>query len=131
MNGHPVQLDEPENALKGNTVALDLEGTHSGFPTETGQPIPKIGSFEDLGSLTKSGMGAVRLVQDRNLNRQLAMKFLHPKRLSRRITTSRYSALTGIGKRLEQQREIRAKLVLVVFGQGGACKLKHLRNLWH
>ena len=61
MAGHPVQLDEPENALMGNTVALDLDGTHSGFPTETGQPIPKIGSYEDLGFFGErwNGSGSV------------------------------------------------------------------------
>ena len=36
------------------------------------------------------GMGSVRLVKDRKLNRRLAMKIIHPKLLSHRSVSARF-----------------------------------------
>ena len=42
------------------------------------QHVPSIGDYDDLGELGKGGMGSVRRVRDRRLNRRLAMKIIHP-----------------------------------------------------
>ena len=38
----------------------------------------RIGDYDDLGELGQGGMGSVRLVRDRKMNRRLAMKIIHP-----------------------------------------------------
>ena len=53
--------------------------------------MPKqIGEYDDLGELGEGGMGSVRLVRDRKLNRRLAMKIIHPKLLSHRSAAARF-----------------------------------------
>ena len=48
----------------------------------------RIGDYDDLGELGQGGMGSVRLVRDRKMNRRLAMKIIHPNLLNHRTAAS-------------------------------------------
>ena len=72
ITNHPIQLDGPSDMDKGDTIAIGDIFAQNQDQSETGQPIPTIGAYEDLGFLGKGGMGEVRLVRDRKLNRRLA-----------------------------------------------------------
>ena len=50
----------------------------------------RIGDYDDLGELGEGGMGSVRLVRDRKMNRRLAMKIIHPNLLNHRTAASRF-----------------------------------------
>ena len=50
----------------------------------------RIGDYDDLGELGQGGMGSVRLVRDRKMNRRLAMKIIHPNLLNHRTAASRF-----------------------------------------
>ena len=46
--------------------------------------------YEDLGELGKGGMGVVRLVLDKKLNRRLAMKIIHLDFISKKMAVARF-----------------------------------------
>lgn len=50
----------------------------------------RLGAYDDLGVLGSGGMGSVRLVRDRKLNRRLAMKIIHPKLLAHKSAPARF-----------------------------------------
>ena len=51
---------------------------------------PKIGRYDDLGSLGFGGMGEVRKICDSELNRKLAMKIIHPNLLGKNAAVARF-----------------------------------------
>ena len=72
-------LDSP-SALEPATVGLDERApvALSGDPVERDEQVPLLaGRYEDLGSIGAGGMGEVRRVRDRELNRTVAMKIVH------------------------------------------------------
>ena len=62
---------------------------------------PSIGHYDDLGKLGVGGMGEVRKIRDRTLNRTLAMKIIHPNLLSKQNVTSRFIEEAQIGAQLQ------------------------------
>lgn len=60
-----------------------------------------IGRYDDLGELGIGGMGEVRKIRDRTLNRTLAMKIIHPQLLSKHNVTSRFIEEAQIGAQLQ------------------------------
>jgi eukaryotic-like serine/threonine-protein kinase len=59
--------------------------------TDPGQePILDIGNYEDMGLLGAGGMGEVRKIRDRDLNRTLAMKIIHAGLLKKHNVTARF-----------------------------------------
>ena len=101
ITNHPVQLNEISGDSGMNSLTVDASENRLVPKSQCGQPIPTIGPYEDLGFLGKGGMGEVRLVRDRKLNRRLAMKILHPHLLSRRISTSRFIEEAQVCAQLE------------------------------
>ena len=62
---------------------------------------PVIGRYDDLGELGVGGMGEVRKIRDRTLNRTLAMKIIHPNLLSNQNVTSRFIEEAQVGAQLQ------------------------------
>ena len=60
-----------------------------------------IGRYCDLGVLGIGGMGEVRRIRDRTLNRTLAMKIIHPTMLSKRNVMSRFIEEAQVGAQLQ------------------------------
>lgn len=52
--------------------------------------IPQLGRYDDLGILGNGGMGEVRQIRDKELNRNLAMKILHARLLGRDAAIARF-----------------------------------------
>ena len=61
----------------------------------------EIGRYDDLGELGVGGMGEVRKIRDRILNRTLAMKIIHPNLLSKQNVTSRFIEEAQVGAQLQ------------------------------
>ena len=55
-----------------------LDARIHGFVDEVAELSARIGDYDDLGELGQGGMGSVRLVRDRKMNRRLATKIIHP-----------------------------------------------------
>ena len=84
--------------LEGNEEesAEELLGDTSSNTEQLGKPVlattktPSIGRYDDLGLLGIGGMGEVRKIRDRTLNRTLAIKILHPQMLAGHNIASRF-----------------------------------------
>ena len=91
--------------------SADVEGAsvheHQTIPPhynqETTEPPlqPQIGEYDDLGILGVGGMGEVRRVRDRNLNRTLALKQIHQHLITSRRVFSRFVEEAQIGAQLQ------------------------------
>lgn len=68
---------------------------------ETTTPEPQIGNYDDLGLLGVGGMGEVRRVRDRSLNRTLALKKIHQNLITSRRAFSRFVEEAQIGAQLQ------------------------------
>ncbi len=87
----PVNLDTTVivQAEEGHTLNHPIESTK----TEVENVVSTsntLDGYDDLGLLGKGGMGEVRRVRDRELNRKLAMKIIHPELLDKPATIARF-----------------------------------------
>jgi eukaryotic-like serine/threonine-protein kinase len=60
-----------------------------------------LGQYEDMGLIGSGGMGEVRLVRDRDLNRVLAMKIIHQGMLEKESMVARFVEEAQIGAQLQ------------------------------
>ncbi len=65
------------------------------------EPRDKLGRYDDLGLLGAGGMGEVRKVFDRSLNRTLAMKIIHPKLMDKERAVMRFIEEAQVGAQLQ------------------------------
>jgi eukaryotic-like serine/threonine-protein kinase len=92
---NPISLSEPNIAsgigLGSGKDTLDLTlDENQPLPKTMDDLVSKVGEYDDLGQLGKGGMGEVRLIRDRKLNRRLAMKIIHPELLQRSSVIARF-----------------------------------------
>ena len=67
----------------GESLQSSEQKTETLFFDEITDTEAEIGRYDDLGELGIGGMGEVRKIRDRTLNRTLAMKIIHPNLLSK------------------------------------------------
>ena len=89
-----VLIDEEFPAKKADTEIVRIEDF-------TKKENALNGHYEDLGVLGIGGMGEVRRIRDRSLNRTLAMKIIHPTLLSKQSITSRFIEEAQVGAQLQ------------------------------
>ena len=63
--------------------------------------LPQLGRYDDLGILGKGGMGEVRQIRDKELNRKLAMKIIHPDLLKKDSAIARFIEEGQVGAQLQ------------------------------
>ena len=94
-----IDLDDSTQTMDANqTVSANQTLDFTSFEGEIEEPralpemkkVGKIGRYDDLGVLGAGGMGEVRKVLDRDLNRKLAMKIIHPNLLIREAAVARF-----------------------------------------
>ena len=88
----PIDLNPTGSQSVIGQATLDLSLTNQVAGGEQAvQQLDRIGDYDDLGILGEGGMGSVRLIRDRKLNRRLAMKIIHPKLLSHTSAAARFA----------------------------------------
>lgn len=83
-----LQTQDPPSEYSSETLVLFDENTDT-HPNQE-PSLPTLGEFDDLGELGVGGMGEVRLVRDRKLNRRLAMKIIHARVLNHSSSAVRF-----------------------------------------
>ena len=102
-------FEDPVNLQNSNTKAPLDETLHTSeqstetlFFDDVGEEFAaSLEGYDDLGELGVGGMGEVRKIRDRTLNRTLAMKIIHPQMLSHHHLTSRFIEEAQIGAQLQ------------------------------
>ena len=101
-------FERPVKLQSGNTWSPFDESLQPGerktetlFLDEITDTEAEIGRYDDLGELGVGGMGEVRKIRDRTLNRTLAMKIIHPNLLSKQNVTSRFIEEAQVGAQLQ------------------------------
>lgn len=87
-----ASVDLPDSRIvreAGDLGQVDLSEA-SEVTVEEGLPIPLDERYEDLGQVTRGGMGEIRRVRDRDLNRVAIMKIIRTDRLETRIALLRF-----------------------------------------
>ena len=88
----PVSLIRTQDRFGGDgsetLVLFDEDSPEALAPSRP--RVASIGDYDDLGQLGVGGMGEVRLVRDRKLNRRLAMKIIHARILNRSASAVRF-----------------------------------------
>lgn len=105
----PVALHAtPVNSHLGNedgTLVLTSNLTQSEVSLDTERvpnpPLRMIGRYEDLGPIGRGGMGEVRRIRDRELNRSLAMKIIHDTLLRSSSSVVRFVGEGQVGAQLQ------------------------------
>ena len=91
--------EEKATTVQESTETLNFADEESPNPEE--KPLNSIGRYDDLGELGVGGMGEVRKIRDRTLNRTLAMKIIHQKMLTKHNVTARFIEEAQIGAQLQ------------------------------
>jgi len=97
---HPIQLP-PESYVGQPKSALTTTATLDSQPDDTDAPTREfpiigttrddgVGRYQDLGLIGHGGMGEVRRIRDRELNRVMAMKIIRPKIQGKPLALSRF-----------------------------------------
>ena len=87
----PIDLNPTGSRSVNSQATLDFSMTRQVAGVEQAvQQSNRIGDYDDLGILGEGGMGSVRLIKDRKLNRRLAMKIIHPNLLSHNSAAARF-----------------------------------------
>ena len=105
----PVSLNTLDADSQGTVIVgsqtidmFTLETTEEAQPEATQTaPLPQIGRYDDLGVRGKGGMGEVRKIRDRELNRSLAMKIIHENLLSKTSSVARFIEEGQVGAQLQ------------------------------
>lgn len=104
-NQRKTQLFTIDRTLYDTSV--DLMSEEPGSTLDTLAPKdqefnhPQIGRYDDLGIIGSGGMGEVRRICDRDLNRVLAIKIIHQNLLSNESATARFIEEAQIGAQLQ------------------------------
>ena len=95
-----VEKDSMASPLSESMEMHTLAMEHTSFMS-TSPLSNRIGRYINLGVLGEGGMGEVRKVRDEILNRNLAMKIVHPSMLSNRKALARFFEEAQIGAQLQ------------------------------
>ena len=99
-NSVTVNLDKTLGLTEDLTQRTVLSDDDSD-PSIQEKTSSSLGRYVDLGLLGKGGMGEVRKVKDRTLNRNLAMKIVHPSILRNKGALSRFIEEAQVGAQLQ------------------------------
>ena len=109
--GEGASAAEQQPLRAGDTVAVERVVTpttqrRTGAPDERSGGAPAAGReagdrYEDLGLLGRGGMGEVRRMLDRDLNRAVAMKLIEPTFMGSATLQARFIAEAQLGARLQ------------------------------
>ena len=91
----PVELQLDEESALSTTGTLDSygyddESTTREYPLIQPLSSENEGRYQDMGLIGYGGMGEVRRIRDRDLNRVMAMKIIRPKLLKKPLAISRF-----------------------------------------
>lgn len=93
-------IEDQENDIPEAAETLFFEELEQeDVPISTPQLM--LGRYDDLGELGAGGMGEVRKIRDRTLNRTLAMKIIHSQKLSKQNVRARFIEEAQIGAQLQ------------------------------
>jgi eukaryotic-like serine/threonine-protein kinase len=70
-------------------------------PQRKEESLPQLGRYDDMGIIGSGGMGEVRRICDKDLNRVLAIKIIHEQLLSNDTATARFIEEAQIGAQLQ------------------------------
>ena len=94
--------EENATTVQATTETLNFkEEEEQESPNPEERSLNSIGRYDDLGELGVGGMGEVRKIRDRTLNRTLAMKIIHQKMLTKHNVTARFIEEAQIGAQLQ------------------------------
>jgi hypothetical protein len=94
----PMEEESTITPVSSETLFFETEETES---VSVPKIQPMIGGYDDLGELGVGGMGEVRKIRDRTLNRTLAMKIIHQNMLTKHKVTARFIEEAQIGAQLQ------------------------------
>jgi len=95
-----IFIDMDNDTFDGERISLHVEGEAE--EVKRGELIGGEGSrYEDLGLLGVGGMGEVRRVRERDLNRTLAMKIIKPDVMSKKASLARFIEEAQVSAQLQ------------------------------